>query len=86
MLRALEASDFIIRYVYYKHSMREVYYKLTDLYTLFYLYFIDKKNTNQDFWKNNLISPALNAWRGFSFEEVCFVHSEKIKEALIPLL
>ena len=82
MLRALEASDFIIRYVYYKHSMREVYYKLTDLYTLFYLYFIDKKNTNQDFWKNNLISPALNAWRGFSFEEVCFVHSEKIKEAL----
>ena len=40
MLKALEASDFIMHYTYYKHSAREVYYKLTDLYTLFYLYFI----------------------------------------------
>ena len=82
MLKALEASDFIMHYTYYKHSAREVYYKLTDLYTLFYLYFIDKKKTGPNFWRNNVLSPALNAWRGFSFEEVCFVHSEKIKQAL----
>ena len=82
MLRALESSDFIMPYVYYNHSVREVYYKLTDLYTLFYLYFIDKKNAGPNYWKNNLMSPALNAWRGFAFEEVCFVHREKIKQAL----
>ena len=82
MLRALESSDFIMPYVYYKHTVREVYYKLTDLYTLFYLYFIDKKNAGPNFWKNNLMSPALNAWRGLAFEEVCFVHREKIKQAL----
>ena len=82
MLRALESSDFIMHYVYYKHTVREVYYKLTDLYTLFYLYFIDKKNAGPNFWKNNLMSPALNAWRGLAFEEVCFVHREKIKQAL----
>ena len=28
------------------------------------------------------MSPALNAWRGLAFEEVCFVHREKIKQAL----
>ena len=82
MLRALESSDFIMPYVYYNHSVREVYYKLTDLYTLFYLYFIDKKNAGPNYWKNNLMSPALNAWRGLAFEEVCFVHREKIKQAL----
>lgn len=83
ILKALEASDFITPYIYYKHSAREIYYKLTDLYTLFYTYFIDKKhNINPHFWQNNLLSPALNAWRGFSFEEVCFVHREKIKQAL----
>lgn len=82
MLQALESSDFIMPYVYYNHSSREVYYKLIDLYTLFYLHFIEKKNAGSDFWKNNLMSPTLNAWRGIAFEEVCFVHSKKIKQAL----
>lgn len=83
ILKSLEVSDFIMSYHYYHHSSREVYYKLTDLYTLFYLYFIDKKGSNNpNFWSDNLLSPSLNAWRGITFEEVCFVHRNKIKEAL----
>lgn len=83
ILKSLEVSDFITSYIYYRRSRRDTYYKLTDLYTLFYLYFLDKKNNvNPNFWQNNLLSPSLNAWRGFSFEEVCFVHSQKIKQAL----
>lgn len=83
ILKSLEVSDFITPYVYYGRSRRDTYYKLTDFYTLFYLYFLDKKSsTNPNFWQDNLLSPSLNAWRGFSFEEVCFVHCQKIKQAL----
>lgn len=83
ILKSLEVSDFITPYVYYGRSQRDTYYKLTDFYTLFYLHFIDRKShTNPNFWQDNLISPSLNAWRGFSFEEVCFVHRQKIKQAL----
>lgn len=83
ILKSLEVSDFITTYNYYKHPSREVYYKLTDLYTLFYLHFVDKKAvTNPNFWQDNLLSPSLNAWRGITFEEVCFVHRDKIKAAL----
>lgn len=83
ILKSLEVSDFITPYIYYGHSSRDIHYKLTDFYTLFYLRFINKKNiTNPRFWQDNQLSPTLNAWRGFSFEEVCFVHQDKIKQAL----
>ena len=83
ILKSLEVSDFILPYIYYGESSRDTRYKLTDFYTLFYLRFIDKKNnTNPHFWQDNQLSPSLNAWRGFSFEEVCFVHQDKIKQAL----
>lgn len=83
ILKSLEVSDFITSYIYYGHSSRDVHYKLTDFYTLFYLRFIDRKDiTNPRFWQDNQLSPSLNAWRGFSFEEVCFVHQDKIKQAL----
>ena len=31
---------------------------------------------------NNLKSPALNAWRGYAFEELCLNHVDGIKKAL----
>lgn len=83
ILKALEVSDFITSYVHFSQSARYTYYKLTDFYTLFYLYFIEKKGEkNPRFWQDNQLSPTLNAWRGISFEEVCFTHSHKIKQAL----
>ncbi len=83
MLRSLEVSDFVTPYIYYGGSSRDVRYKLTDFYTLFYLSFIEKKgSSNTRFWQDNQLSPSLNAWRGFTFEEVCFVHQDKLKQAL----
>jgi len=53
------------------------------LFSLFYLYFNESHNTrNPNFWSDNLNSPQLNAWRGFAFEEVCYVHRDKLKQAL----
>lgn len=83
MLESLEASDFIIRYNSFASSARGTYYKLIDMFSLFYLFFVEKHNArNTSFWQDNLHSPQLNAWRGISFEEVCYSHIDKIKSAL----
>lgn len=42
-LKTLEVSDFIASYVKYGYPKREVYYRLTDFYSKFYLSFIDGK-------------------------------------------
>lgn len=82
-LNKLIVSDFVSTYVNYDHSTRHTYYRLSDLFCLFYLNFLNKHHSNNaTFWQNNVISPALNAWRGFSFETVAFGHIPQIKQAL----
>lgn len=82
-LKALEVSDFITSYVKYAYPKREVYFRLTDFYSKFYLSFIDgKKTTNPHFWQDNLLTAELTAWRGFTFESLCFYHLPQIKQAL----
>ena len=82
ILRSLEASDFIKHYVHYNGSKREVYYRLTDFFVLFYLHFIDKHPVRPNFWQASHLLPELNAWRGFAFENVCFTHISMLKRAL----
>ena len=41
-----------------------------------------QKDLDADFWMHNTASSRINAWRGFAFEEVCFNHVNKIKQAL----
>lgn len=82
-LKALEASEFILPYVAFNGNKREVKYKLIDHYCLFYLNFIDKhKNNSTTFWQDNYDSPTINTWKGYAFEDVCFTHTEQIKQAL----
>ena len=45
--------------------------------------FIDgRKTTNPHFWQDNLLTPELTAWRGFTFESLCYYHLPQIKQAL----
>ncbi len=82
-LEALEKSGFIASYIPYGGSSRDLKFKLSDPFCLFYLSFMDKaKTSNPRFWQDNLLSPSLNAWRGFAFENVCFSHIRQIKDAL----
>lgn len=82
-LKTLEVSDFITSYIKYAYPKREIYYQLTDFYSKFYLSFIDgKKTTNPRYWQDNLLTPELTAWRGFTFESLCFYHLPQIKQAL----
>ena len=82
-MKSLEASDFVTSYIPYGGSKRDIHYKLIDLFSLFYLNFVESHpSNNSTFWQDNLHAPALNTWRGISFEEVCYVHIAQIKQAL----
>lgn len=82
-LRGLIASDFIIKYVPFGFSKREEHYKLVDPFCIFYLRFVEKKDTlNESFWQQNQVSQSVISWRGFAFENVCFNHIHQIKSAL----
>lgn len=38
--------------------------------------------TNSSFWQNNQLSPKINSWRGYAFEDICWYHIAQLKEAL----
>lgn len=82
-LKALEAGDFILRYAPFGEQKREPLYKLIDPFCLFYLTFVDAKTSvGEGDWLKISSSPKGNAWRGLSFENVCFHHIPQIKAAL----
>lgn len=83
ILKGLESSSFIEPYQHYNGSKREIHYRLIDSFVLFYLTFVDgKEGISPTFWSDSQLSPSIQAWRGFSFEDVCFNHIEPIKRAL----
>ena len=80
---ALEASNFIQRYVPFGMKKTQVHYKLIDPFCIFYLRFVENRNTlDEDFWMMNVTSPSISTWRGYAFENVCFNHIAQIKAAL----
>lgn len=82
-LKALIASDFVVKYVPFGCGKSEVHYKLIDPFCIFYLRFIEGRDTLEDnFWMQNVASQRISSWRGYAFENVCFNHIRQIKDAL----
>ncbi len=82
-LKALVASDFVVKYVPFGFGKRDVHYKLVDPFCLFYLHFMkNRKTANERFWQQNVSSQSLSSWRGIAFENICFNHVEQLKKAL----
>ena len=82
-LKALMASDFVMRYVPFGHSKRDVHYKLIDPFCIFYLrYVLENASYVSSFWQQNQTAQGIVSWRGFAFEEVCLLHINQIKQAL----
>jgi len=83
-LESLVNCDIIRRYVTKakgKPKMKDTYYQLVDLFTLFHLTFA-QKNPSSDFWERNVKTPAVNTWLGLAFEHVCNVHIKQIRHTL----
>jgi len=83
LLNALISSDFVIKYLPFGESKYQEHYKLIDPFCIFYLKHVKNHSVlDNDFWLTNITSPAINSWRGYAFEEVCFRHIDNIKKAL----
>lgn len=83
MLNALIESSFVEKYYPFGESRKEIFYKLTDAFCLFYTkFFSGKKITDPYFWTNSQASRQIISWRGYAFEDLCFRHMKEIKTAL----
>ncbi len=76
-LKALERSDFLLRYVPFGKSKKEVHYKLIDPFCFFYL----KRVKGNEEKKHHFVTSP-NSPIGFSFENLCFNHLDRIESKL----
>ncbi len=83
ILQELDESGFIDQYYPFGKKIREKLIRITDLFSVFYLQFIEKnKATGSGSWQTLSMTPAYKAWSGFAFESVCMMHLPQIKKAL----
>ena len=82
-LEELVDCDFISVYGPYINKKKESIYKLTDLYSLFYLKFIKpNKATGKGAWTQLSGNASFIAWSGYAFENICLAHIQQVKSAL----
>ena len=84
MLRNLVDCD-IVRFFPTKQktiSKRNGIYQLMDFFSMFYMHFMRKEINDTEYWTKNQHTPAINTWRGLTFEKLCLAHIEQIKHAL----
>ena len=81
-LNSLVASNFIIKYVPFGFSKRDVHYKLIDPFCIFFIKFVLDKSEKENLWSEDSSRQKISSWRGYAFENVCFNHIDQIKLAL----
>jgi uncharacterized protein len=82
-LEELTDGDFISFYNPLVNKKKQGIYKLTDLYSLFYLKFIKPAKTGgKQSWKQLSVKSSFTAWSGYAFENICMQHIEQIRNAL----
>ncbi len=83
ILNDLQESGFINIYPSLDNKSKNLTYRLSDYYTLFYLKFIREGTIRgKNAWLNLIDHPTVRVWQGISFEQICIDHSEQIKVAL----
>ncbi len=82
-LEDLVECDFITHFPPFFNKKKEGVYKLTDLYSLFYLKFIHfNKGAGRNIWEQLSKQSTYTAWSGYAFENICLAHTDQIKAAL----
>lgn len=83
ILQDLDKCDLIRSYTSYGKKKKGMLYQLTDFYTFFYFKFIEKHTPSEKgFWRFQINTPALNAWAGYAFEQLCLYHYPMIERSL----
>ena len=83
VLEELEQSGFITSYHPFGKIKKDMLYRLTDEYSLFYLQFIENKvHEGSGTWQHLSQTQEYKTWCGYAFESVCLKHIPSIKKAL----
>ena len=83
ILSNLENCGFIRKYYAWGKAKNAGIYQLIDFFTLFYFRFIKKSTFNSlQYWSSIQGKPEFYSWAGYSFELLCLLHEEQIKNAL----
>ncbi|MBQ9430576.1 MAG: ATP-binding protein [Kiritimatiellae bacterium] len=79
----LEECGFIRRNPIIGTRKKGAIFQLIDNFVLFHFKFLKERVGNDEhFWEISYNKPAINNWRGLSFERICFWHIPQIKRAL----
>lgn len=79
----LESSGFITGFYAFGKKKKEIRYRLTDEYSLFYLKFIEANNElERGSWQNFSQNQSWKSWSGYAFENLALRHLPNIKKAL----
>lgn len=81
-LEELESCGFIRKYFAFGRKKKDAVYQLIDCFTLFYFKFLKEMPSDENFWSNQINTPAVNTWMGLAFERVCLMHIGQIKKKL----
>lgn len=83
ILEELTNSGFIMSFYAFGKKRKELRYRLTDEYSLFYLQFIeDKRGEGAGTWERLAQTQAWKSWSGYAYESICLKHIPAIKKAL----
>jgi hypothetical protein len=82
ILEELEQSGFITSYYAFGKKQKEIIYRLTDPYSLFYLHFIETNTDGKDAWLQISTSQKYKSWTGYAFENLALCHIPQIKKAM----
>ena len=82
-LEELEQSGFITSYYPFDKRKKDMLYRLTDEYSLFYLLFIaHNKDSGDETWNQLSQTQTAKIWCGYAYENTCLKHLPNIKKAL----
>src|SRR5665647_727225 len=83
VLTELYESGFVASYIPFDKTSKELVYRLTDEYSLFYLKFIERSRaTGTGTWLRMNEGNSFKSWSGYAFEAICLKHLPQLKKAL----
>lgn len=83
VLEELVGSGFVSVYYPFGKKKKDMLYRLTDEYSLFYLKFIETNRTSgKSVWLSLSQTQEFKSWSGYAFESICIKHLPQIEKAL----
>jgi hypothetical protein len=82
-IEELVSCGFVSAYYPFGKKKKDMLYRLTDEYSLFYLHFIENQRIQEDnIWQHLSQTQTWKSWSGYAFESICLNHLGQLKKAL----